>query len=158
MITDTQFQEKLEMGIDAENIAYLYLKANNSYVEDLRQQIHGKFSGPRLRGTEGCVVLPDFVVYNKNPSKGTYAVDVKSKNSIYTINGKKCFTIDSKYEDYKKAAQIKRLDYLAILFVYEGRMYLYKDTDCAGKHQYAANSYGNGSVYYFEFDSSKMVY
>ena len=124
----------------------------------MRQQKHGEFAGPRLCGTEGKVVLPDFLVYNKNPSKGTFAVDVKSKNSIYTINGKKCFTVDDKYEDYKKAAQIKRLDYLAIIFVYEDRMYMYKESDCKGMHQYTPGAYGNGRVYYFEFDKSTMVY
>jgi len=152
------FQEKLEMGIDAENIAYTYLKANNSYVEDLRQQKHGEFAGPCLCGTEGKIVLPDFIVYNKSPSKGTYAVDVKSKNSIYPINGKKCFTVDDKYEQYKKSAEVKRLDYLAILFFFEDRMYLYKDSDCLGMHQYPPGKYGNGRVYYFEFDKRKMVY
>ena len=155
---DEQFLEKLEMGIDAENTAYEYLKANNSFVEDLRQQKHNEFSGPRMCGTEGIVTLPDFVVYNKNPSKGSYAVDVKSKNSLYTINGKKCFTVDDKYLQYQRATQIKRLDYLSIIFVFEGRMYMYKDSDCAGKHYYTSNGYGNGVVFYFEFDRSKMVY
>jgi len=152
------FEEKLEMGIDAENIAYQYLIKNNSFVEDLRQQKHGEFAGPALRGTEGKVVLPDFLVYNKNPEKGTYALDVKSKKKLYSINGKQCFTVDDKFEQYKKAAQIKRMDYLAILFFLDGRMYLYKDTDCAGTHQYPPNPHGNGFVYYFEFDKSKMVY
>ena len=153
-----QFREKLDMGIDAENRVYDYLKANNSYVEDLRQQKHGEFSGPKLCGTEGTVILPDFAVYNKRPDKGTFAVDVKSKNSIYPINGKMCFTVDDKYEDYKKVTQIKRLDYLAIIFVYEDRMYMYKESDCLGMHQYVPNGYGNGRVYYFEFDKTKMVY
>jgi hypothetical protein len=155
---DAKFQEKLKMGIDAENIAYNYLKANNSYVEDLRQQKHGEFAGPCLCGTEGKVVNPDFIVYNKNPNKGTYAVDVKSKNKTYPINGKICFTVDDKFEQYKKSVEIKRLDYLAILFFLDGRMYMYKDSDCAGMHQYPPSQYGNGRVYYFEFDKRKMVY
>ena len=146
------------MGIDAENIVYTYLVAHNSYVEDLRQQKHGEFAGPRLHGTEGKVVLPDFAVYNKNPGKGTYLVDVKSKNSIYPINNMKCFTVDDKYEQYKKATEIKRMDYLAIIFFYEDRMYMYKDSDCKGMHQYSPSQYGNGRVYYFEFDKLKIIY
>jgi hypothetical protein len=152
------FIEKLDMGIDAENIAYSYLIKHNSFVEDLRQQKHGEFAGPALRGTEGKVVLPDFLVYNKNPTKGTFALDIKSKSSIYNINGKKCFTVDDKYVQYKQAAQIKRMDYLAIMFFFENRMYLYKETDCVGTHQYTPNGFGNGLVYYFEFNKSKMVY
>jgi len=152
------FKEKLDMGIDAENIVYPYLVTHNSYVEDLRQQKHGEFAGPRLCGTEGKLVLPDFAVYNKNPNKGTYLVDVKSKNKTYPINGMTCFTVDDKFEQYKKSAEIKRMDYLAIMFFLEGRMYLYKDSDCKGMHQYPPSQYGNGRVYYFEFDKSKMVY
>ena len=72
-MNDENFNEKLDMGIDAENIAYEYLIRHNSFVEDLRQQKHGEFAGPALRGTEGKLVLPDFVVYNKNPNKGTFA-------------------------------------------------------------------------------------
>jgi len=152
------FQEQLEMGTSAENIAYDYLKSKNSFVEDLRQQKHGEFAGPCLCGTEGKVILPDFIVYNKIPSKGTYAVDVKSKNSVYFINGMKCFTVDDKYAQYKRATELKRLDHLAIIFFLEGRMYMYKDSDCKGMHQYTPSSYGNGRVYYFEFDKSKIVY
>jgi len=157
-MTSENFKEKLDMGIDAENIVYTYLVAHNSYVEDLRQQKHGEFAGPRLHGTEGKVVLPDFAVYNKNPGKGTYLVDVKSKNSIYPINNMKCFTVDDKYEQYKKATEIKRMDYLAIIFFYEDRMYMYKDSDCKGMHQYSPSQYGNGRVYYFEFDKLKIIY
>lgn len=155
---DPQFEEKLDMGIFAENIAYDYLKNNNSYVEDLRQQKHGEFAGPCLWGTEGKVVLPDFVVYNKNPTKGTYAVDVKSKNRTYPINGMDCFTVDDKFEQYKKATELKRLDYLAIIFFLDGRMYRYNADECKGMHKYPPNKHGNGKVYYFEFDRTKMIY
>ena len=152
------FLEKLQMGTSAENIVYDYLKSKNSFVEDLRQQKHGEFAGPCMCGTEGKVILPDFIVYNKICSKGTYAVDVKSKNSLYPINGMMCFTVDDKYEHYKRAVELKRLDYLAIIFFLDNRMYMYKDSDCKGMHQYAPNNYGNGRVYYFEFDKSKQVY
>ncbi len=152
------FKERLAMGIDAENIAYPYLKANNSYVEDLRQQKHGEFAGPRLCGTEGVLVLPDFLVYNKNTVKGSFAVDVKSKKRTYPINGKECFTVDDKFEQYKLAAEVKRLDYLAILFLLDGRMYMYKATDCLGMIQYPPGPNGNGRTFYFEFNKRKMVY
>ena len=158
MAPDEEFSERLAMGISAENIAYDYLRRKNSYVEDLRQQKHGEFSGPCLCGTEGKVVLPDFIVYNKNPTKGTYAVEVKSKNKLYPIDRKMCFTVDDKYEQYIKAVELKRLDYLAMLFFLGDRMYLYKDSDCLGMHQYPLNKYGNGRVYHFEFDKTKIVY
>lgn len=152
------FKEKLEMGISAENIAYDYLKSNNSFVEDLRQQRHGEFAGPCLCGTEGKVVLPDFIVYNKNPDKGTYAVDVKSKSKTYPIGGMICFTVDDKFEQYKQATKLKRLDYLSIIFFLEGRMYMYNENDCKGMIQYPPSQYGNGRVYYFEFDKLKVIY
>lgn len=152
------FKKRLAMGIEAENLAYPYLKANNSFVEDLRQQKHGEFAGPRLCGTDGVLVLPDFVVYNKSPSKGTFAVDVKSKERTYPIDRKICFTVDDKFEQYKRAAEVKRLDHLAILFFLDGRMYMYKDSDCLGMIQYPPGPNGNGRVFYFEFDKRKMVY
>jgi hypothetical protein len=158
MISDEQFKERLDMGTYAENIAYDYLTKHNSYVEDLRQQKHGEFAGPCLCGTEGKVVLPDFIVYNKNPNKGTYAVDVKSKNRTYPINGMDCFTVDDKYEQYKKVTKLKRLDYLAMIFFLDGRMYYYKDIECKGTHQYPPNEHGNGLVYYFEFNKRKIIY
>lgn len=155
---EKKFQEKLKMGIHAENVVYPYLKTNNSYVEDLRQQKHGEFAGPRMCGTEGTVTLPDFLVYNKNPAKGSYAVDVKSKTSVYKINGKEYFTVDRKFEEYKKASQIKRLDYLAIIFFHDNRMYMYKETDVSITHQFRPNQYGDGFVYCFEINKSKIIY
>lgn len=143
------------MGIEAENIAYSYLIKNFGFVEDLRQQKHGEYSGPCLRGTEGRVVLPDFAVYTK--FNGAFAVDVKAKTSLYLYNGKKCFTVDQKFEDYKRSVQIKRLDYLAIVFFFRGRMYFYRDTDCIGS-QYVSNDYGQGQVYYFEYDKKRIKY
>ena len=63
------FQEKLEMGTAGEDIVYPWLKQNNSLVQDMRYQKHEKGTGPRLEGTDGNVVLPDFGVWNKSPKK-----------------------------------------------------------------------------------------
>jgi hypothetical protein len=103
------------------------------------------------------LVLPDFTCYNKNPEKGNFAVDVKWKKSIYPANGKQCFTVDKKYEDYKRIVQIHKLDYLMMVFVYDGKMYFYRDTDCCGTTVFE-NQYGSGNVYLFEFDKKKIRY
>ncbi len=157
MSTDENFVEQLAIGTAGEDTVYDYLKNNNSFVEDSRYQKHERNHGPRLIGTEGYVILPDFVVYNKNPAKGNFAVDVKVKSSIYPANGKRCFTVDSKFEDYKKIVQIKQLDFLMLVFIYEGRLYFYKDSDCCGTTTYN-NSYSSGKVYLFEHDVSKIKY
>jgi len=158
MISDEQFKEKLVMGITAEDIVYPYLVRENSFVQDLRQQKHGEFAGPRLIGTEDNIVLPDFVVYNKNPKKGTYAVDVKAKNSTYPALGKKCFTVDDKFVQYKQASQVMRLDFLMLIFYFEGRMFFYKDSECIGTTTFPNKTYGTGLVYCFEYDESKIRY
>lgn len=155
MKSDDEFEEKLKMGVKAENVVYSYLIKHYGFVEDLRQQKHGEFVGPSLVGTEGKVILPDFAVYTKE--KGAFAIDVKAKTSLYPFEGKQCFTVDSKFEDYKRAVQIKRLDFLAIIFLFKDRMYFYKDSDCIGS-KYLDNEYGSGWVYYFEFDKKRMTY
>jgi len=156
--TDERFQESLAMGLAGEDAVYEYLINNYGLVEDSRSQVHGEGSGPRMVGTEGKVVQPDFCVYNKPGSpKGRFAVDVKVKSSIYPFMGKRCFTVDKKFEDYKKVVQIKQLDYLMIIFVYENKMYFYKDSDCIG-HKFMSNEFGHGNVYYFEFDATKNRY
>jgi hypothetical protein len=158
MSSEKQFEEKLQMGISAEDIAYSYLKQNNSLVQDLRQQKHGEFSGPRLIGTEGVVKLPDFIVYNKSPRKGNFAVDVKAKTSVYPVNGMKCFTVDNKFEDYKKSVEIMKLDFLMLIFYYNGRMYFYKDSDLTCVTQFENSTYGSGPVYCFEYDDSRIKF
>lgn len=155
MTSDEEFRESLEMGVQAENIAYSYLIRKYSYVQDLRQQKHGEFSGPCLRGTEGRLVLPDFSVYTK--FDGAFAIDVKAKNSLYSFKGLNCFTVDSKFNDYRRAVQILKLDYLAFIFFYKDRMHLYRDSDCIGS-QILSNSYGTGPVYYFEYDKKRIIY
>lgn len=157
MSSDDQFEEKLAIGEAGEDIVYSYLVANNSYVEDLRKQKRSEGGGPRLRGTEGSLVSPDFAVYNKNPAKGNFAVDAKVKTSIYPVNGKKCFTVDSKYEQYKRVTQIKKLDFLMIAFIFEDRLYFYRDTECCGITTFD-NQYSSGNVYLFEYDKSKIRY
>lgn len=157
MSSRRQFEEKLAVGEAGEDILYSYLIANNSYVEDLRSQKRDEKVGPRLVGTEGKLVLPDFAVYNKNPTKGNFAVDAKVKTSVYPVNGKKCFTVDKKFEQYKLAAQVKKLDFLMIAFIFENRMYFYRDIDCCGKTTFD-NQHGSGAVYLFEYDESKIRY
>lgn len=151
------FQEKLAIGTAGEDLVYPWLVKNNSFVIDFRYQKHEKGTGPRLEGTEGSLVLPDFAVWNKNPSKGNYAIDVKVKKDIYPVNGKKCFTVDSKFEDYKRSVQIMKLDFLSIIFLYKDRFYVYKDSDLFCTTVYN-NSYSKGNVYCFEHDESKIKY
>lgn len=157
MSSDKEFIENLKIGEAGEDVVYDWLVKNNSYVEDLRSHKRVENKGPRLVGTEGSLVLPDFVVYNKNPNKGCFAVDVKVKNSVYTISRKKCFTVDNKYEQYKTAVQVKKLDFLAIIFIYENRMYFYKDSDCCGITRFK-NQFSTGNVYLFELDKLKVRY
>ncbi len=156
MSTDTVFQKNLELGIKGEEIVYDYLKRNNSFVEDLRSQKHGEHAGPRLIGTEGAVVLPDFAVYNKNEKKGNYAVDVKVKSSLYPYKGVKCFTVDEKIEDYKRAVQIKKLDMLKLIFIHNNRLYLY-EADMVFGREIVNNQYGK-IIYYFKYEESNIIY
>jgi hypothetical protein len=156
--TDEKFQENLAIGIAGEDSVYEYLILNNGLVEDSRSQSHGDGAGPRLIGTEGKIISPDFCVYNKPGSpKGRFAVDVKVKSSLYPFKDKKCFTVDKKFEDYKRIVSLKCLDYLCIVFVYKNKMYFYKDSDVVGS-KYITNEYGSGNVYYFEYDESKRKY
>lgn len=157
MSSNEIFQRNLTYGEEAEDIVYQYLIKNNSGVVDLRKQKRDENGGPRMVGTEGSFVLPDFGVYNKNPKKGTYSVDVKRKRSLYTYKGRECFTVDKKFEQYKKTSQIMGFDFVAIIFFYEDRMYFYKDTDCIG-FEYKVNDYGTGNIYYFSYDENKLIY
>ena len=158
MTKDSRFAETLAMGTAAEDIVYSYLEANNSFVQDMRKQKHEDGRGPRLRGTEGELVLPDFGVTNKDPRKGNFLVDVKSKTSVYKVKGKKCFTVDRKFEQYKRVREILRYDFLMLAFLYEDRMYFYRDTECSGTHQYRPNAFGDGFVYLFPFEGKTPTY
>lgn len=157
MSSESEFAEKLEIGTAGEDLVYPWLVKHNSLVQDMRYQKHEKGSGPRLKGTEGSVVLPDFAVWNKNPDKGNFAVDVKVKTDIYPVNGRKCFTVDRKYEDYRRCVQVMKLDFLMMLFIYDGRFYVYKDSDLFCTTVYN-NQYSNGTVYCFEYDKIKIRY
>ena len=157
MSSDDVFQENLKIGIAGEDIVYDYLIRTNRLVEDTRSQVHGQGRGPRMVGTEGVIIQPDFCVYNPDTRRGRFAVDVKVKTSLYPFQGKKCFTVDNKYEDYKRIVEIKMLDYLALVFMYNGKMFFYRDSDCIG-FQFLSNDYGHGNVYYFEYDETKIKY
>lgn len=157
MSSDEEFNKQLAIGEAGEDIVYDYLVSHNSYVEDLRKQKRNTGGGPRLRGTEGSIVSPDFAVYNKSPIKGNFAVDAKVKTSIYPSLGKMCFTVDNKIEQYRLATQVKKLDFLAIIFIYDQRMFFYKDSECCGKTTFP-NQVGSGLVYCFEYDIKKIIY
>lgn len=157
MSTDEEFQKNLELGEKAEDIVYDYLIRNHSSVLDLRKQKRDEGRGPRLLGTEGSFALPDFAVYNKNPTKGAFALDVKYKSSLYKFKGTDCFTVDSKFEKYKTVKQIMRLDNLYLVFFYNDRMHFYAESECIGR-DFKSNDYGHGFVYYFEYDQSKVRY
>jgi hypothetical protein len=152
-----QFEEKLAIGTAGEDIVYPWLKSRNSLVQDMRYQKHEKGSGPRLEGTEGKIVLPDFAVWNKNPNKGNFLVDVKVKKDIYPVKGKRCFTVDKKFEDYRRCSEIMKMDFLQIIFIYEDKFYVYKHTDLTCTTVYN-NQYSTGLVYCFEYDKSKIEY
>lgn len=158
MSSEVDFQASLALGVAAEEVLYAYLKKHHSYVQDMRKQTHEDNRGPRLSGTEGELVLPDFAVYNKNEDKGNFAIDVKFKNSVYTVAGKQYFTVDRKYEQYKRVVQIMKLDFLMMVFMFENKMYFYKDTDVASTHQFPPNGYGDGFVYLFQYNDKKPTY
>lgn len=158
MSSDDKFQETLAMGVEAEDIVYSYLIRTNSYVQDMRHQKHEEGRGPRLVGTEGELVLPDFAVRNKNPDKGNFLLDVKAKSSIYTIKGKDYFTVDRKYEQYRTAREVLEYGHLKMVFLFEDRMYFYHENDCNLTHQFRPNKFGDGFVYLFEHDVKKITY
>lgn len=158
MSTDEEFQEALELGFKAEEIVYAFLKGHNSLVQDMRKQTHEDNKGPRLIGTDGELVLPDFGVSNKDPAKGHYLIDAKYKNSVYTIRSVRYFTVDRKYEQYKRVREILRYDFLKMAFVFEDRMYIYHENECSGTHQFRPNKYGDGFVYLFPYDGKKFTY
>lgn len=154
-MNDDQFQQNLAEGTKGEDAVYEYLVSTHSYIEDSRHQKYEKKFGPRLRGIEGTLALPDFIVYDKY--KGNFAVDVKVKASIYPAHGKQCFTVDYKYLDYLRVVQLKKLDYLMLAFVYQNKLYCYKDSEMFGTIVYD-NQYSKGKVYLFEYDERKVKY
>lgn len=143
---DDNFNVKLEVGMQAEDKVYRYLILNYQYVQDCRYQRREKFSGPRLVGTAGNLVLPDFIVYDEH--HGKYAVDVKYKSAAYPIGGVECFTADySKTQDYARVAEVLGLDKVLLIFVYNDNLYLYDAKDIHGRHCFN-NKYGSEAVLY----------
>jgi hypothetical protein len=149
------FEEKLAMGIAGEDKIYPWLTKHNDWVEDCRRQKYKDGGGPRMIGTKGSVVIPDFIVYNELGEN--FAVDAKVKKRAYLIDGKFYFTVDKKFEDYQQVVKIKKLDYMAIIFIYNSKMYFYKDSDLSLVTAYN-NQYSTGNVYCFEYNNDKVVY
>jgi len=156
MKSEIDFEKNLVMGTSADDIVHSYLKQNNRYVMDCRNMNHGPNHGPRLEGTEGIAILPDFMVKNK-PPKESFAVDVKAKSRLYPIDGVMCFTVDKKILQYKVATQLFGLDYLAIIFFFEGKLYQYRDSEYFGTKDFD-NEFSTGTSYLFRFDKRKQVY
>ena len=152
-MSSNNFHEKLAEGTQGEDAVYKYLAETNSYVEDTRHQKYEAGGGPKLRGIEGTVTLPDFVVYDR--FKGNYAVDVKVKKSIYKVQDQLCFTVDYKYLHYLKTVELKRLDYLVLAFVYQDQLYWYTNSDLAFTTAFD-NQYSRGAVYCFVHDTAKI--
>jgi hypothetical protein len=152
--SDEEFQEKLAIGTAGEDLVYPWLKKNNSLVIDFRYQRHEDRKGPRMEGREGSIILPDFAVWNKYPEKGNFAVDVKVKSSPFWLKGKLHFAVDDyKFDDYVRCVQVMNLDFLQLIFVNDGNLYVYRDSDNKGRH-YFGNSHGEYG-YLFELDESK---
>ena len=146
------FTKKLAMGVWGEEQVFPWLLSNGYTVEDCRRQNYKDGGGPRMISNDVSLALPDFIVY-KGPV--AFAIDVKVKSSTYPLDGP-CFTVDKKFEDYLKVTTLRRLDYLAMIFIYNNRFYMYKDSDVAGVTQYN-NEHSQGNVYYFKYDKTKVV-
>jgi len=147
------FEAALEVGTKAEDIVYAWLKSIYSYVQDTRYQTRKEGTGPRLEGTSGSVILPDFIIYDR--FKGKHAVDVKAKTSAYFIEGGRYFTVDSyKFDHYMKTVELMGLDGLYIIFVFEDELYLYTHEDMVRRHSFA-NSYGKVACL-FDYDKTKI--
>lgn len=152
-MNDELFAETLARGTAGEDRAYTWLRMNYSFVQDMRYQKHEKGSGPRLEGTSGNVILPDFSVVD--PYKGSWAIDVKTKSSIYAVNGVECFTVDDyKFRDYVRYAELYRHDGLLLLFIYKDEFYLYNSKDTIGVTSFN-NGYGR-NAYLFKHDRTKI--
>lgn len=143
---DRRFKENLRLGTKAEDKVYSYLRMNYSHVQDMRYQTHEKGTGPRLEGTSGSVILPDFAYYDKYKGKGL--LDVKYKSSNY-------FTVDDyKYRDYLTSVELLNLEKLVLVFVYEDEMYFYDSSEATGPRTFN-NNYGK-AAYVFDYDRSKI--
>ena len=143
---DKRFEENLRLGTAAEDKVYSYLRMNYSFVQDMRYQKHEKGTGPRLEGTTGSLILPDFAYYDRYKGKGL--IDVKYKASNF-------FTVDDyKYRNYLECTGIMNLVNLVLVFVYEDEMYFYDSKEATGPQTFN-NSFGK-AAYVFEYDRSKI--
>lgn len=149
---EKRFQESLKRGIVAEDKIFDYLVKTFDTIVDLRNQNRGKFGGPKLKGKLGTDILPDFAVYDTEK----FLIDVKDKTKLYNYKGKKYFQVDDKFLQYLRCVERMGVDYLAIIFRYNGRMYFYK------AHEYTErvwfdNEFGKGYSYLFEYDMNKVI-
>jgi len=143
---DKRFKENLRLGTIAEDKVYSYLRMNYSCVQDMRYQKHEKGTGPRLEGTIGSLILPDFAFYDRYKGKGL--IDVKYKAKPY-------FTVDDyKFRDYLECVGILNLEKLLLVFVYEDEMYFY-DSDEATGPKIFNNGFGK-AAYVFEHDRKNI--
>ena len=151
---NADFEEKLAVGTAAEDFVYEWLKQNYGLVQDTRFQTRDKGVGPRLSGKEKSIILPDFIIYDK--FNGKWAVDVKSKTSVYTIDGAKYFTVDDyKFDDYMKCVEIMELSGLLLIFKFDNDLYVYKHNEKRAYKHWFNNVHGNGA-YLFEYDRKKI--
>lgn len=156
MLSTQRFNQSLAIGLVGEEAVLPWLEKNNEIVLDNRLEKHKK-GGPRTTGTYTSLAKPDFIVYNPYTTGVKYAIDVKTKTKDpYTVNNRMCFTVDKKFEEYLKLTEIMALDFLAIIFVWKGHLYFYKDTDVVDTCEYN-NEYGTGTVYLFEYDKKKVI-
>jgi ribA/ribD-fused uncharacterized protein len=143
----------LGKGTVAEDKVLPWLKSVYNYVVDFRYQKHDENKGPSLEGTSGRVVLPDFYVLSK--FEGRILIDVKSKDSIYPINGKQYFTVDDyRLHAYKKAVELLGADKLQLVFVYRDEKYFYDGDDHSGTYTFN-NGYGY-AAYIYEHNRAKI--
>ena len=143
---DAAFRENLRIGKIAEDKAYAWLKLHYSFVQDMRYQTHDEKTGPRLEGTSGSIILPDFAFYDK--FKGKKLLDVKHKS-------KPRFTVtDYQMRDYLRCVDLLNAEGLVLCFDYEDEMYFYNSEEKTGPIIFD-NGFGY-AAYEFEFSRSKI--
>lgn len=151
MTSNEKFQEKLEMGTKAENLVKAWVEKKYEHIVDLRYQKHAK-GGPRITGTTGSFVLPDFAVYDQT---GNFLIDVKAKSRVNLIDGIHYFTVDPKLNDYLECTRIMNMDSCKIMFVYDNRKFMYDSAEWSAKHDFN-NEFGSWA-YIYRYDKNKEV-
>lgn len=150
---DVYFQEKLRLGIAAEDMMLVWLRATYGFVEDKRKQKYEEGEGPRIKGQSGSVTVPDFFVIDQH--RGNMFVEVKWKEQPTKRNGKEYFTIDYKLEHYKRCVQLYRADKLVIVFVCNDEKYFYDGNDHLPDIVHYNNKFGK-YAYMYEVDRTKI--